>query len=72
MSGSRSPAPQQQQQQSPLQHSDTVIRRKPIPGMFSSLRSPLPPLSLPIPPFKSNLLPLDFSGWFFKTIGILR
>ncbi|KAI8930825.1 hypothetical protein NX059_011846 [Plenodomus lindquistii] len=38
--GSRSPAPQQQQQtQSPLQHSDTVIRRKPIHDDEESLLS---------------------------------
>jgi len=39
MSGSKSPAPHQQQQQSPLQHSDTVIRRKPIPDDEESLLS---------------------------------
>jgi hypothetical protein len=34
--GSRSPAPQ-----SPLQHSDTVVRRKPVPdGMFFFPSSP--------------------------------
>lgn len=39
MGNSRSPAPQQQQQQSPLQHSDTVIRRKPIHDDEESLLS---------------------------------